>query len=1547
MAATDKTYRNQKTLNVIFAVSCVLMFASILWMLYDDYHRSWKSVQREFRDVETLVNERAMLEKLPKGDDLKKQIEAVKKARETFQKAESEVAAKRNEILVEKDKATEHFQVVKADLDSAGSYYDLYVDKLGNVPEVQKPAVQAQVDQYRARIDDLKAKLKDAQQRLDDLDRKLATEVTAKLEKPQKDLNDAQDALKALTDNFTRLAKVTAEKRWKLGDTIRDLPILDGFSPPTKIQQVTLAELPIDYGGFKEVTRYDRCATCHLGIERANYARPSLLAILPPDNDKGQKHLQDIEQRLSDARRLLTEMVNGGEKLPFDIDDLPSKVHTLSLTPGQLTMYAAHPRMDLFVESNSPHPMEKFGCTSCHNGQGSGTDFYTASHTPNDAVQMERWQKGHSKTNPDSYHWHANHDWDTPMMPRRFAESMCVKCHHQVTDLIRFGNKEESPKLIQGYELVRDNGCFGCHEIAGTKSGREIGPDMRAEPNPPLEWLPAAEQAKMRNDTQNPPGTFRKVGPGLRRLTEKTTSDWVSKWIKDPRGFRPDTKMPHFFGLSTNSPSTLPEDQKAYPDAEIVAATFYLMDESQRYLQGKDFTREVVEKQVKDRQEWLSRELTPEEKREVAKKKKELDTWTRRYIDLLLLAQPLQVTRVNDEVAKLQLFQDRLAEQQNPENENPDAEVLNNARAGVAETMKVLTSIKPQPVEAKLLIDAAGQDYTAGIPPRSNDPKHLSTGRKLFSERGCLACHSHDATTKPGDVPVVEGVAQFGPDLSRVAAKIKKDDGGRAWLVQWLVNPNVHSPRTRMPITHLTVPDAAAIADWLLSRTEEADTWKADAVPEPTMDTLEKLATIYVAGTSIGKTDAADVVKTGMKDVHKQGLAPDADEWMLEGPEDKALKLKRYIGKKAIGRLGCYGCHDIPGFETAKPIGTALNDWGKKDPARLAFEDGANFVKTHFNVVDLRESEKQKGTPAKEWKAAGDKPPYEKYFAEAIEHHQREGFLHLKLANPRSYDYRRLRSWEDRLRMPQFRFARSKKKADESDEEFERRREYEEARAREAVMTFILGLVAEPVPSKYVYHPNLDKMNEIKGRHVLEKFNCGGCHQIRPGLYEFNFGNTPRSREQVLQWLKIAHDQTQAAFKGSDHIFPDSNAWIGQPSPFPDRQAVKGVPRGTEPDPEDDTKLLQVVRLTDAFTYTIPRGEPRAGETFNVAAGQELRVPMEVLTQATQPYGGTFSKLMLPYLDKLDPQSYRLPEKDSDARTVLPPPLIREGERVQPQWVYQFLLNPQKVRPVTILRMPKFNMSEEEARAMVNYFASVDKVNNPGIGLTESYVRIPQRDPRFWSDKSGEYVRELKAAKKEQQRLDNLKPIWDLYLKDQVTAKEREVKAAEDALKVVKPEEKATAEKALATLKQELQTARDQLAKKDVSALEKNWAANDAYASDAYRQLAGPGSPCLSCHSVGNVRAQKEQGPNLALTAERLRPEWTLQWIAAPNRMYSYAPTMPQNFPNVPKEQRQQNRDQAIFYGYPFQRATAVRDALMDLPRVSELPANRYLSGSR
>ncbi len=167
-----------------------------------------------------------------------------------------------------------------------------------------------------------------------------------------------------------------------------------------------------------------------------------------------------------DASLFLVEGVDWGEPV------------TLTVRRGLPEPYTSHPRLDLFVGSLSPHSLPVMGCTSCHEGQGSATSFAYASHTPDDARQQEEWTREHG--------WFLNHHWILPMYPKRFAESACLKCHHEVADLEaseRFPDPP-APKVVEGWQLVGKYGCYGCHEINGYDGpDKRVGPDLRLEPN--------------------------------------------------------------------------------------------------------------------------------------------------------------------------------------------------------------------------------------------------------------------------------------------------------------------------------------------------------------------------------------------------------------------------------------------------------------------------------------------------------------------------------------------------------------------------------------------------------------------------------------------------------------------------------------------------------------------------------------------------------------------------------------------------------------------------------------------------------------------------------------------------------------------------------------------------------------------------------------------------------------------------------------------------------------------------------------------------------
>jgi mono/diheme cytochrome c family protein len=58
-------------------------------------------------------------------------------------------------------------------------------------------------------------------------------------------------------------------------------------------------------------------------------------------------------------------------------------------------------------------------------------------------------------------------------------------------------------------------------------------------------------------------------------------------------------------------------------------------------------------------------------------------------------------------------------------------------------------------------------------------------------------------------------------------------------------------------------------------------------------------------------------------------------------------------------------------------------------------------------------------------------------------------------------------------------------------------------------------------------------------------------------------------------------------------------------------------------------------------------------------------------------------------------------------KTMVPPRIVGEGERVQPQWLFQYINRPFSMRPWLKLRMPVFNMTHDEKAFLIEYFVAV------------------------------------------------------------------------------------------------------------------------------------------------------------------------------------------------------------------------------------------------
>ncbi len=1216
MPANETIWRNLKTMHIVFALSSFALVVVTLWMLADDHGGEWKVYQKTFFKIEAEKLRERQKEILTADytDNVAQLEQKIQDAEDALVNRQSEIDTKQEEI----DELANRVDLIMRDVRLQRQVRDVARANLGLAIRDARPEEETRPlrDTFAAEnknVTDLELQHELELARLNAVKVEMATMTTNRdtaqgdLKKLQSDFDLAHTALQNIDpDKLISLSEPSSLKR-----KIMEWPIIDGFNSHLKIRQDWLPELKVQLG-MARTARFDRCRTCHIGIDRVQAGGISAFPHGDPDSDNPEEWVKE-------------------NKFPHP--------------------YSTHPRLDVYLTATSPHPLPLFGCTACHDGDGSGTSFQNAEHSPNNPAQAEKWTKefGH----------HSNHFWEYPMLPTRLQESSCLKCHHNVTELginDKFG--PTAPKLYEGFQAVSEYGCFGCHEIRGYEGETQIGPDMRLEPNynaaalqllhdeafddiemiekavdditgdsknendaeagneneeaidpvlleiqslakeiarrpddteaerKELQQLIAddvAESKKLSKESQRlapafnsetVPGKMRKTGPSLRYLASKTTRDWVEFWTKEPKAFRPTTRMPQFFGLSNQQDA----HAEKFEPVQIAGITQYLLDRSQ---------------------------------------------------DLDLL----------------------------------------------------------KPVE--------------GYKPNAE------RGKELFSKRGCLACHSHE------DFPKID--SDFGPNLTNINAKMHSGDDGFNWLYTWIIEPQRHHPRTRMPNLYLTpyteagggaeVDPAADIAAYLLQNgPAEYDGVEVtdEALNDLTFEFLKKAIGVSRAKEVVYGNDPQnpDASRKAFPLPESQIKGDEIELWAgdkekVDDPEEwREMKLN-YIGRRMISTYGCYACHDIPGFELARPIGTALQDWGRKDTSKLAKEhimeylhhhgepDGSSTHKRMEKSFTLAKANEFSSEEEKERELSG------LYFYDSLMHHGRAGFLWQKLRAPRSYDFEKTgtKDYNDRLRMPKFPF---------------------DEQQIEAVATFVLGLVADPPDEQYVYSPGPEVEARLEGERLLAKYNCTSCHMV--DMPEITYALDRRITGTNLS---------------SEH--PDSIDLLMKIKP--PRQAETGKTA------EVDGKQVPIIsfhglKYSDADPEEDPEFQDDTYDTWEtLQVGEELLLPgsrmvvnLQRKIKETNGRGGEFALWLVDDLVEQGAAKNR-----SMSWQMSPPPLYEEGYKVQTPWLYQFLLDPVQLRHTTVLRMPQFNMSSTEARGLANYFAAKDREPYP-------YQAIPQKEAPYLSN---------------------------------------------------------------------------------------------------------------------------------------------------------------------------------------------------------------------
>ena len=503
-------------------VCALLMTISLAWALYDEAigQRPWKSIQKEFVSRYT----RYLNQIKPNA----RKSEAELRETAEFQTLDEEAKAALDRVNPELAEIDNNVKHIQRQLDAVTDPFQNQRGRLTVINYNVEMANGSAKDRYRREAEEKKQELVEVD--VPDASGKVSTQKLNYIQL-EKLYNDLREEKATLLGKKAELLKEPTELAKKRDDYLKHH--LTGLGP-TAINGLLLKMENFDYSILPHqisVTQYnivDRCQVCHVGI------------------------LEPLEIKASD-------LAPGG----------PGK------NPDSLARaFVSHPRRELL----EVHRPERFGCSSCHWGNGRATTGDV---------------KGHGR----------HRFWLWPMFEKENTEAGCQQCHAR--DRVTQG----ADTLNLGRDLFAERGCVGCHRYEGfdresdaltgtrqnigqledqiTANEKQIREETdrsgQVEDNTEAQQLLShAESLRVTNsllaariDQLNLQSKYlmqdqKKVGPNLKDVRLKLRKEWVPQWLANPQEFRPGTKMPTFWRFARD------EDGQE----QIKAVSAYLWQES-------------------------------------------------------------------------------------------------------------------------------------------------------------------------------------------------------------------------------------------------------------------------------------------------------------------------------------------------------------------------------------------------------------------------------------------------------------------------------------------------------------------------------------------------------------------------------------------------------------------------------------------------------------------------------------------------------------------------------------------------------------------------------------------------------------------------------------------------------------------------------------------------------------------------------------------------------------------------------------------------------
>ncbi|MBI3846858.1 MAG: c-type cytochrome [Planctomycetes bacterium] len=413
-------------LNRVFAWSSLALLVSIVGLVWWDYSRPWKRIQRDFmaRDLEKTKND--MLAAVPADkqaelDAIEKDLAAAKAELDSRER-DPKYAADQERA---KDAAARQYIVdstakkIKSVIDSRRFYYEQALkDEGAEAAEPLGKELHGLIQQRNAKLDELKVADEEA---------KAANDALAAWTKKQ---DETQTKINEITKKRDLLAKKakTLEPDWI--NKTRNAVILDMLQPTVKPKQIVTSKIQDDWV-FEKANKVDRCTSCHLAIDKEGWeqapqpfrSHPNLALFV---SSKSPHKMDDVGCTVCHQGR---GWAMDFERATHTPDDEKQKEEWVE----KYGWFHDH----WWDEHMFPKTFSEAGCYVCHQEQLQFGNF------------PRRDEKG--------------------VMPENAAAA--------------------APLLDQGIKLVYDYGCYACHKIgpmldpAGSDLGMrdfvKRGPDLR------------------------------------------------------------------------------------------------------------------------------------------------------------------------------------------------------------------------------------------------------------------------------------------------------------------------------------------------------------------------------------------------------------------------------------------------------------------------------------------------------------------------------------------------------------------------------------------------------------------------------------------------------------------------------------------------------------------------------------------------------------------------------------------------------------------------------------------------------------------------------------------------------------------------------------------------------------------------------------------------------------------------------------------------------------------------------------------------------------